>query len=95
MVLRLFGIREGDLEEKVSREEIRSLVEVAQEHGSINLTERKMINSIFELDNKPAEEIMTPRTEAFVINVEKNIKEYLLQLLPWKILSKKLPRTPT
>jgi len=81
LLLRLFGIREDDLEEKVSREEIRSLVEVAQEHGTINLTERRMINSIFELDDKPAEEIMTPRTEAFVINVEKNIKEYLPDLL--------------
>jgi putative hemolysin len=81
LLLRLFGIREDDLEEKVSREEIRSLVEVAQEHGTINLTERRMINSIFELDDKPAEEIMTPRTEAYVINVEKNIKEYLPDLL--------------
>ena len=81
LLLRLFGIREEDLEEKVSREEIRSLVEVAQEHGTINLTERKMINSIFELDDKSAEEIMTPRTEAYVINIEKNIKAYLPELL--------------
>jgi len=84
ILLKLFGIREDDLEEKVSREEIRSLVEVAQEHGAINQTERTMINSIFELDDKPAEEIMTPRTEAYVLDIEKGIKEYLPQLLQVK-----------
>ena len=45
-------------------EEIRSLIEVGQEHV-INETEKEMIESIFEFDNKVAEEVMTPRTESF------------------------------
>jgi len=84
LLIRLTGINVEDLEEKVSREEIRSFVEVGQEHGAINETEKDMINSIFEFDNKLAEEIMTPRTEVYLINIEKPLKEHLNELLTLK-----------
>lgn len=84
LLIRLTGINVEDLEEKVSREEIRSFVEVGQEHGAINETEKDMINSIFEFDNKLAEEIMTPRTEVYLINIEKPLKEHLHELLTLK-----------
>jgi putative hemolysin len=81
LLIKVTGIDSGDLEEKVSREEIRSLVEVGQEHGAINETEKEMIDSIFEFDNKLAKQIMTPRTEVYSINLEKPLKEYLDELL--------------
>lgn len=84
LLIRLTGINVEDLEEKVSREEIRSFVEVGQEHGAINETEKDMINSIFEFDNKLAEEIMTPRTEVYLINIEKPLNEHLNELLTLK-----------
>jgi putative hemolysin len=81
LLIKITGIDSSDLEEKVSREEIRSLVEVGQEHGAINETEREMIDSIFEFDNKVAKQIMTPRTEVYSINLEKPLSEYLDELL--------------
>lgn len=84
LLLRISGIKIDDLEEKVSREEIRSLVEVGQEQGAINETEKEMINSIFEFDYKLAEEIMTPRTEVYLVNIDRGIKEYLPELLHTK-----------
>lgn len=83
-LLTLTGMNSEDLEEKVSREEIRSLVEVGQEHGVINETEKEMINSIFEFDDKLAEEVMTPRTDVYLINIEKPLNEYLDELLEEK-----------
>ncbi|WP_312711033.1 hemolysin family protein [Proteiniclasticum ruminis] len=54
---RLFGIHTDKLEENVSLEEIRSIIEVGKEKGVINETERDMLDGIFEFDNKLAREI--------------------------------------
>ena len=66
---RLFGIHMDKLEENVSLEEIRSIIEVGKEKGVINETERDMLDGIFEFDNKLAREIMTPRTEVEMIEI--------------------------
>ncbi|MBR0574921.1 HlyC/CorC family transporter [Proteiniclasticum sp. BAD-10] len=66
---RLVGIHSDTLEEEVSLEEIRSIIEVGKEKGVINETERDMLDGIFEFDNKLAREIMTPRTEVEMIEL--------------------------
>lgn len=83
-LVRITGFHSEDLEEKVSREEIKSLVEVGQEHGVINETEKEMINSIFDFDDKLAKEVMTPRTDVFLINIHAKSHEYLDKLLDEK-----------
>ncbi|KFX59264.1 HlyC/CorC family transporter [Clostridium botulinum] len=84
ILVSLAGLDKEGLDEKVSKEEIKSLVEVGQEHGVINETEKEMINSIFEFDDKLADEVMTPRTEVYLINIDKPLKEYLDELLEEK-----------
>ena len=63
-------MKDDDMEEKVSKEEIRSLIEVGREHGIINESEQEMIEKVIEFDEKIAREIMIPRTKVFL--VEKN-----------------------
>lgn len=72
-LIRISGMNSDDLEENVSREEIKSLIEVGQEHGVINDIEKEMINSIFEFDDKLAKEVMTPRTKVYLIDLAKPI----------------------
>ncbi|KGK86481.1 hemolysin family protein [Clostridium sp. HMP27] len=84
VLVRLAGFDRQDLEERVSKEEIKSLVEVGQEHGVINETEKEMINSIFEFDDKLADEVMTPRTEVYLINIDTPLNEYLDELMEEK-----------
>lgn len=84
ILLKITGMHGKDLEEKVSKEEIRSLVEVGQEHGVINEIEKEMINSIFEFDDTLADAIMTPRTEVYLIDIENPLEEYLDELLEEK-----------
>ena len=43
-----------------------------------------MIDSIFEFDDLLAYEIMTPRTDVFMIDIEDNIDEYLKELMEMK-----------
>ena len=83
-ILRLAGISLEGVEEKVTLEEIRSIVEVGQEQGIINPTEREMIDSVIGFDDKLAEEVMTARTEVFMIDIEDPIEEYLDEMLKLK-----------
>ena len=80
-ILRLFGIKDKSGEEKISREEIRSLVELGEEQGAINQTERTMIDGIIKFDDILAREIMTPRTETFCIEANSNVKENINLIL--------------
>lgn len=43
-----------------------------------------MINSIFEFDDKLANEVMKPRTEVYMINIENPLNEYLDDLIEEK-----------
>lgn len=84
ILAKITGLDGNNLEEKVSKEEIKSLVEVGQEHGVINETEKEMINSIFEFDDKLAREVMTPRTEVFLIDINEPVMQFLDKLLEEK-----------
>lgn len=75
VVLTLLKLKEDNIEEKVSKEELRSLVEVGREHGIINEVEKEMIENIIVFDEKIAREIMIPRTKVFLIDKNTTIEE--------------------
>ena len=75
LVLTILKMKEDNIEEKVSKEELRSLVEVGKEHGVINEAEQEMIENIIEFDEKIAREIMIPRTKVFLIDKNISIHE--------------------
>lgn len=83
-ILQLIGYNQENIEQKITIEEISSLIEVGHEQGVINPIERDMIKSVISFDNSKASEIMTPRTEVFMIDCDKNIKEYIDELLNLK-----------
>lgn len=69
-VLRLFGIDPNAEEEDVGEEEIRMMVDVGNEKGTIDNEERDFIQNVFEFDNLAVEEIITHRTEVVMLNQE-------------------------
>lgn len=81
IVVKLFGFEANHLKEEASEEEIRSLIETGEENGMINEAEKDMIDSIFELDDTLAKEIMTPRTNVFAIDINTPENEILDQIL--------------
>lgn len=81
LIMKLFGIKTDGMEDQVSREEIRSLIEIGQEQGAINKIEREMIDGIIEFDDTMAKEIMTPRTEAYLLEVNDSIKDNISYIL--------------
>jgi len=74
-VVKLFGLDPYSDEEQVTEEEIRMMVDLGEEKGVIEKTEKEMINNIFEFDNKTVEEIMTYRTEIVAFPVDANVEE--------------------
>lgn len=84
LLLTLFGIKKDGVEEKITLEEIKSLVEVGHEQGLINPVERDMLDSVIAFDNKVAEEIMTARTDVFMIDGQAPLENSLAEMLQTK-----------
>ena len=76
-VVRLFGIDPNADEERVTEEEIRLLVDVGEEKGAIDESEREMINNIFEFDNKVVLEIMTHRTDVVGLPITASLNQII------------------
>ncbi|APA96938.1 hemolysin family protein [Nocardia seriolae] len=62
------GFRNGPFASEI---ELREVVDLAGERGVVDADERRMIQSVFELDTTPAREVMVPRTEMVWIEAEK------------------------
>ncbi|MEJ2728592.1 MAG: hemolysin family protein [Deltaproteobacteria bacterium] len=58
----------------VTEEELMTFVEVVEEEGGIEEEEKALIENIFEFDDTNASEIMTPRADMFVIDVNEELK---------------------
>ena len=60
-IVRMLGVDPKDLEEKVTEDEILSMVNEGHEQGVLDEHEAEMIQNIFQLDDKEAQDIMTHR----------------------------------
>jgi putative hemolysin len=75
LVVSLFGIDPHAAQGNVTEEEIRMMVDVGEEKGTIQQREKMMINNIFEFNNKEAEDIMTHRMELFSLPVSASLDD--------------------
>lgn len=73
-VLKLLGIDTDKEEEQVSEEEIRMMVDVGTEKGTIDCEEREFIQNVFEFDDLSAEEIVTHRTDVVMLDTEDDME---------------------
>lgn len=80
IVSKIFGVSKEN-EETVTEEEIRMMVDVGEEKGTINNEEKEMINNVFELNDKEVSEIMTHRTEMFALDKELTVSEVTKKLM--------------
>ncbi|MGV0646202.1 hemolysin family protein [Mycolicibacterium sp. XJ879] len=63
------GFRNGPFASEI---ELREVVDLAQQRGVVADDERRMIQSVFELGDTPAREVMVPRTEMVWIEADKS-----------------------
>ena len=79
IVSKIFGVSENE-EEIVTEEEIRMMVDVGEEKGTIDQEEKTMINNVFEFNDKIVSEIMVPRTEIYALDMNLTIAEAIEEL---------------
>jgi putative hemolysin len=76
-VLRLLHIDPKADEEDVSEDEIRMMVDLGEERGSIESSEKELIENIFEFNNTTAEDVMIHRTDMVMVWAEDTGDEVL------------------
>ena len=75
-VLRIMGIDPNEIEEEVSEEEIRMLVDAGSEKGTIDEQEKEFIQNVFEFDDLTAKDIATHRTEVVILWMEDPVEQW-------------------
>lgn len=75
LILRLLGIDPANKPEQVTEEEIRMMIDVGKEEGTIEQSEQDMIDNIFEFDDINAADVMTHRTEIVALDCTADIME--------------------
>jgi len=62
-------LRSVDGAPTVTEDELMTMVEVVEEEGEIKEEEKEFISNIFEFDDTSASEIMTPRADMYVLDI--------------------------
>lgn len=73
----------------ITEEEVKSIIRMGEEVGSIEKEEKEMIQNIFKFNDIAAVEVMTPRPDVFCLNADKKISD-VLEI----IIEKKFSRIP-
>ena len=89
LIAKIVRLNKYLVEDKVSEEEIISVVEEGVEDGTLDVEKQKMIESVLKFNDLTATDIMTPRIKVFMIDVEEPISEYIND-----IFEKKFTRIP-
>lgn len=74
-IMKLFRININEKESTFTEEELRTIMDVSHEEGVIEEEEREMINNVFDFGEAEAKEIMIPRIDMCMINVDATYNE--------------------
>lgn len=75
-ILLLLGIDPRAVEDEITEEEIRMMVDEGSLKGAIDPSEKEMIQNVFEFDDKSAEDVMTHRTEVSLLWLEESVEDW-------------------
>ena len=71
----------------LTEEEVKTLAEVGEEHGTLQKDEKEMIHSIFEFGETTVKEVMIPRTDMVIVDTTTTLTK-LMQLVKTKLHSR-------
>ncbi len=77
LVLRILRVDPNRVDHSVTEEEIRMMVDVGRELGSIHEEEKEMIENIFEFNDMAVKEIMTHRRDIVSVDVDATYQEVI------------------
>ncbi|MFC0522239.1 hemolysin family protein [Pontibacillus salicampi] len=78
VLIRMFGYQTAKEQEEVhSEDELRYILTQSYHQGEISQAEYKYVDRVFEFDNRTAKEIMTPRTDMIVVDINDSMSEIM------------------
>lgn len=83
-ILRLFGITDLRTTFVYTEDELKMLLNVSQEEGVLEESEKEMITNIFDFPDTVAREIMTPRTDVICIEADETIENVIKTIIESK-----------
>ena len=81
LLKRMTPIEFSRVEEKLTRSEMKSLLANSRNDGAIDISEFAMMQGVLSLDTKLAREVMVPRTDTLMLDVDDDISENLETIL--------------
>ena len=76
-VLMLLKVDPNAKHDSITTDELRTIVEVGHEEGVIETEEKKMINNVFDFGDSLAKDIMVPRIDMTLVDVEATYDELI------------------
>lgn len=83
-ILRIFGITDLRTTFVYTEDELKMLLNVSQEEGVLEESEKEMITNIFDFPDTVAREIMTPRTDMVCIEANETIEDAVKSIIDSK-----------
>lgn len=83
-VVRLMGYDPADEHEVYTDEEIMLLIDESTKSGLISSDQNEYVDNIFDISDKDAEAIMTPRTDLVVIDLNDPLEESMQMVLQYQ-----------
>ena len=77
LLKRMTPIEFTKVEEKLTRSEMKSLLANSRNDGAIDISEFAMMQGVLSLDTKLAREVMVPRTDTLMLDVDDELAENL------------------
>ena len=75
LICAAFGIEDTNIDTPITEEEIKAIIEMGEEEGTVEESERKMIHSIFDFGETIVREVMIPRVDMIAISHKTTLKD--------------------
>jgi CBS domain containing-hemolysin-like protein len=75
LLLRLFGVKEKPASPFVTEDEIKTMISIGEEEGTIEEEEKKLLHKVFEFGDTEVSEAMVPRTEVVAIPEDASVQD--------------------
>ena len=75
--LRFIHVNPNKKQDSITEDELRTIVDVSHEEGVIESEERKMINNVFDFGDSVARDIMIPRIDMTLVDVNATYEELI------------------
>ncbi|MEW4411138.1 hemolysin family protein [Clostridium sp. AN503] len=76
-VLFLMRVDPNKKRDAITEDELRTIVQVSHEEGVIETEEKKMINNVFDFGDSVAKDVMVPRIDMVLVDVNASYKELM------------------